>query len=77
MHRSEPIILRINQMVAQLIGLRPEKMHNNIQKYGNTTATSPSSPDPEKQFQRSVGSIRPKCSVVSNLSGSTWSAAAG
>ncbi|HMG57671.1 MAG TPA: beta-ketoacyl-ACP synthase III [Kofleriaceae bacterium] len=32
--------LRINQMVAQLIGLPPEKMHNNIQKYGNTTAAS-------------------------------------
>jgi 3-Oxoacyl-[acyl-carrier-protein (ACP)] synthase III C terminal len=27
-------------MVAQLIGLPPEKMHNNIQKYGNTTAAS-------------------------------------
>jgi len=32
--------LRINQMVAQLIGLPPEKMHNNIQKYGNTTAAT-------------------------------------
>ncbi|MGN6107988.1 MAG: 3-oxoacyl-ACP synthase III family protein [Kofleriaceae bacterium] len=32
--------LRINQMVGQLIGLPPEKMHNNIQKYGNTTAAS-------------------------------------
>ena len=32
--------LRINQMVAQLIGLPPEKMHNNIQKVGNTTAAS-------------------------------------
>jgi 3-oxoacyl-[acyl-carrier-protein] synthase III len=32
--------LRINQMVAQMIGLPPEKMHNNIQKYGNTTAAS-------------------------------------
>jgi len=32
--------LRINQMVAQMIGLAPEKMHNNIQKYGNTTAAS-------------------------------------
>jgi 3-oxoacyl-[acyl-carrier-protein] synthase-3 len=30
--------LRINQMVAQMIGLPPEKMHNNIHKYGNTTA---------------------------------------
>ena len=32
--------LRINQMIAQMIGLPPEKMHNNIQKYGNTTAAS-------------------------------------
>jgi 3-oxoacyl-[acyl-carrier-protein] synthase-3 len=32
--------LRINQMVAQLIGLPPEKMHNNIQRYGNTTAAT-------------------------------------
>ena len=32
--------LRINQMVAQLIGLPPEKMHNNIQNYGNTTAAT-------------------------------------
>ena len=32
--------LRINQMVGQIIGLPPEKMHNNIQKYGNTTAAS-------------------------------------
>jgi 3-oxoacyl-[acyl-carrier-protein] synthase-3 len=32
--------LRINQMVAQMIGLPPDKMHNNIQKYGNTTAAT-------------------------------------
>jgi 3-oxoacyl-[acyl-carrier-protein] synthase III len=32
--------LRINQMVAQVIGIAPEKVHNNIQKYGNTTAAS-------------------------------------
>jgi 3-oxoacyl-[acyl-carrier-protein] synthase III len=32
--------LRINQMVARLIGLPDHKMHNNIQKYGNTTAAS-------------------------------------
>jgi len=32
--------LRINQMVMQMIGLPPEKTHNNIQKYGNTTAAS-------------------------------------
>jgi 3-oxoacyl-[acyl-carrier-protein] synthase III len=32
--------LRINQFVAKTIGLPDEKMHNNIQKYGNTTAAS-------------------------------------
>ena len=32
--------LRINQMVAQAIGVPAEKTHNNIQKYGNTTAAS-------------------------------------
>ncbi|HEY3801498.1 MAG TPA: beta-ketoacyl-ACP synthase III [Kofleriaceae bacterium] len=32
--------LRINQMVTQMIGIPPEKTHNNIQKYGNTTAAS-------------------------------------
>lgn len=32
--------LRINEMVAKMIGLPAEKMHNNIQKYGNTTAAS-------------------------------------
>ena len=32
--------LRINQMVTQMIGLPAEKTHNNIQKYGNTTAAS-------------------------------------
>jgi 3-oxoacyl-[acyl-carrier-protein] synthase III len=32
--------LRINQMVCQMIGFPAEKTHNNIQKYGNTTAAS-------------------------------------
>jgi|HEX4315645.1 3-oxoacyl-[acyl-carrier-protein] synthase-3 len=32
--------LRINQMVAQMIGLPADRMHNNIQKYGNTTAAT-------------------------------------
>jgi 3-oxoacyl-[acyl-carrier-protein] synthase-3 len=32
--------LRINQMVAQMIGMPEAKTHNNIQKYGNTTAAS-------------------------------------
>jgi 3-oxoacyl-[acyl-carrier-protein] synthase III len=32
--------LRINQMVAKMIGLPDDKIHNNIQKYGNTTAAT-------------------------------------
>ncbi len=32
--------LRINQMVAKMIGLPDNKIHNNIQKYGNTTAAT-------------------------------------
>jgi 3-oxoacyl-[acyl-carrier-protein] synthase III len=32
--------LRINEFMAKMMGLPPEKMHNNIQKYGNTTAAS-------------------------------------
>jgi 3-oxoacyl-[acyl-carrier-protein] synthase III len=32
--------LRINQYVAKMIGLPEEKMHNNIQRYGNTTAAT-------------------------------------
>jgi 3-oxoacyl-[acyl-carrier-protein] synthase-3 len=32
--------LRINQMVAQMIGMPPERTHNTIMKWGNTTAAS-------------------------------------
>lgn len=32
--------LRINEFMAKMMKLSPEKMHNNIQKYGNTTAAS-------------------------------------
>ncbi len=32
--------LRINEFVAKSLGLPPEKTHNNIHKYGNTTAAS-------------------------------------
>ena len=32
--------LRINEFMAKMMKLPPEKMHNNIQKYGNTTAAS-------------------------------------
>jgi 3-oxoacyl-[acyl-carrier-protein] synthase-3 len=32
--------LRINEMVARKLGLEPERVYNNIQRYGNTTAAS-------------------------------------
>ncbi len=32
--------LRINQMVQKMIGLPDDRIHNNIQKYGNTTAAT-------------------------------------
>ncbi len=32
--------LRINELVQQALGIPPEKVHNNIQRYGNTTAAS-------------------------------------
>jgi len=32
--------LRINELVARMLNLPPEKTYNNIQKYGNTTAAS-------------------------------------
>ncbi len=32
--------LRINEFMAQSLKLSPERIHNNIQKYGNTTAAS-------------------------------------
>jgi 3-oxoacyl-[acyl-carrier-protein] synthase-3 len=32
--------LRISEFVAKRLGLPPEKVHNNIQRYGNTTAAS-------------------------------------
>jgi len=32
--------LRISQFVGKVLGLGPDRVHNNIQKYGNTTAAS-------------------------------------
>ena len=32
--------LRISEMVARSLSLRPDQVHNNIMKYGNTTAAS-------------------------------------
>jgi 3-oxoacyl-[acyl-carrier-protein] synthase-3 len=66
--------LRINQMVAQLIGLPPEKMHNNIQKYGNTTAAT----IPICMFEAiELGKIKPGNLVclVAFGAGLTWASA--
>jgi 3-oxoacyl-[acyl-carrier-protein] synthase III len=66
--------LRINQMVAQLIGLPPEKMHNNIQKYGNTTAAT----IPMCMFEAvELGKIKPGNLVclVAFGAGLTWGSA--
>ncbi|MBC7975955.1 MAG: ketoacyl-ACP synthase III [Myxococcales bacterium] len=63
--------LRINQMVAQMIGLPPEKMHNNIQKYGNTTAAT----IPMCMFEAvELGKIKPGDMVclVAFGAGLTW-----
>jgi 3-oxoacyl-[acyl-carrier-protein] synthase-3 len=32
--------LRINEMVAHQLGIKPEQTHNNIEKYGNCSAAS-------------------------------------
>ncbi len=32
--------LRINETVAQILGIEPERMYSNIERYGNTTAAS-------------------------------------
>jgi 3-oxoacyl-[acyl-carrier-protein] synthase-3 len=37
MHQAN---LRINEFVQKTLGLRDEQVHNNIQKYGNTTAAT-------------------------------------
>jgi len=66
--------LRINQMVAQMIGLPPEKMHNNIMKYGNTTAAT--IPILLAEAERSGRLERGmKVAMVAFGSGFTWGAA--
>jgi len=37
MHQAN---LRINEAAQKYLGLPPEKVHNNIQKYGNTTSAT-------------------------------------
>jgi 3-oxoacyl-[acyl-carrier-protein] synthase-3 len=67
--------LRISEAVAQRLGLPPEKMFNNIQRYGNTTAASiPIALDEALE----VGKIQEGDIIVlaSFGSGFTWASAA-
>ncbi len=65
--------LRINQMVAKGLGIASEKVHNNIQKYGNTTAAT--IPICMKEA-RDLGKIKPGDLVccVAFGAGFTWGA---
>jgi 3-oxoacyl-[acyl-carrier-protein] synthase-3 len=67
--------LRISEAVAQRLKLPPEKMFNNIQRYGNTTAASiPIALDEAIE----MGKIRDGDHIVlaSFGSGFTWASAA-
>lgn len=65
--------LRINEMVAKMLGLDESRVHNNIQRYGNTTAaTIPLC----LQEARDLGKVKPGdlvCAVAFG-SGFTWGA---
>lgn len=65
--------LRINEMVAKMLRIAPEKVHNNIQKYGNTTAAT--IPMCMKEA-RDLGKIKPGDLVccVAFGAGFTWGA---
>jgi len=57
--------LRINQMVAKMIGMPEEKTHNTIMKWGNTTAAS----IPMCMYDAiEVGKIKPATSSASSRS---------
>jgi 3-oxoacyl-[acyl-carrier-protein] synthase-3 len=66
--------LRINEYVAQMMGLPPDKVVSNIQKYGNTTAaTIPlllAEAEESGKLQRGM-----KVAMVAFGSGFTWGAA--
>lgn len=66
--------LRINQFVAEQLGLPPEKVPNNIQKYGNTTAAT--IPILLAELERD-GRLKPGMNVamVAFGSGFTWGSA--
>ncbi len=65
--------LRINQMVAKQLGIDADRVHNNIQKYGNTTAATIPLCMTEA---RDLGRIRPGDLVccVAFGAGFTWGA---
>ncbi len=65
--------LRINEMVAKLLRINPDKVHNNIQKYGNTTAAT--IPMCLKEA-RDLGKVKPGDLVccVAFGAGFTWGA---
>ncbi len=65
--------LRINEMVAKLLRINPDKVHNNIQKYGNTTAAT--IPICLKEA-RDLGKVKPGDLVccVAFGAGFTWGA---
>jgi len=65
--------LRINEMVAKLLRIDESKVHNNIQKYGNTTAATIPICLAEA---RALGKVKPGnlvCAVAFG-SGFTWGA---
>jgi 3-oxoacyl-[acyl-carrier-protein] synthase-3 len=66
--------LRINEMVAKLLHIDESKVHNNIQKYGNTTAATIPICLAEA---RALGKVKPGDLVclVAFGSGFTWGAA--
>jgi 3-oxoacyl-[acyl-carrier-protein] synthase III len=66
--------LRINQMVAKMLEIPPEKLVNNIERYGNTTAAT--IPLLAAEATRN-GKLKPgmKVAMVAFGSGFTWGAA--
>ena len=66
--------LRINEAVAQLLGIEPERMYSNIERYGNTTAASIplALRDAEQEGKLKRGDI---VVLVSFGAGFTWASA--
>jgi 3-oxoacyl-[acyl-carrier-protein] synthase-3 len=66
--------LRINEAVARLLGIEPDRMYSNIERYGNTTAASIplALRDAEQEGRLKRGDI---LMLVSFGSGFTWASA--